>query len=58
MMGVGMSSRVFVGFIWACEFMPTKRTPLVTVIVLGTDNLVLAVAALWFRYVNINWKTL
>ena len=58
LMGVSMPGRVFVGFHWACEFMPAKRTPLATVFILGTDNLVLAVAALYFRYVNVDWKIL
>lgn len=57
-MGFTMPMRVFVGYIWATEFMQERFVGYFCAFVLGTDGLVLCVASLWFRYVSINWKTL
>jgi len=58
MLGISTPMRVFVGYIYAMEFMPLNKTQIVTAVVLGNDGLVLVIASLWFVYVSQDWKTL
>ena len=53
-----MPIRVFVGYIYAMEFLPMNKTQKSTAIVMGNDGLVMAIAALWFMLISKNWKVL
>ena len=57
LMGLAMPMRVFVGYIFAMEFLPLHNTQLATALTLGFDGLGLAFASLWFMYVNKDWKS-
>jgi hypothetical protein len=52
-----MPGRVFVGFIWMCEFMDKKYTPNCTSFLLGFDGLVLIWVCFWLTFINNNWKS-
>ena len=56
--GLSMPMRAFVGYVYAMEFLPLKKTQVCSAILMGFDGQVLVVAALWFLYVSKNWKTL
>ena len=56
--GLAMPPRVFVGYIYAMEFLPLDKTQSMTALLMGTDGLVPLMAALWFLFVSKNWKTL
>jgi hypothetical protein len=51
-----MPMRVFVGYIYAMEFLPLKNTTLATGITLGLDGLGIAIASVWFLYISKDWK--
>jgi hypothetical protein len=55
-MGLSLAGRCFVGFIYATEFMESCNVPFVASIVLGFDGLTLFFAAIFFRYISIDWK--
>ena len=58
LMGLTMPMRVFVGYIFAMEFLPMNKTQMATALTLGFDGLGIAVAAFWFLYISKDWKTL
>lgn len=53
-----MPMRVFVGYIYAMEFLPAKRTTFISALTLGNDGLMMAIAALWFMLISKNWKAI
>ena len=58
LLGIAMPLNVFVGFIYAMEFLPEKKTSLASAVVMGNDSLVMFLTSLWFLLVSKNWKTL
>lgn len=54
--GLTMPMRVFVGYIYAMEFLPLKNTELATAITLSIDGLGLALASFYFRFISKDWK--
>ena len=56
-MGLAMPMRVFVGYIFAMEFLPLNTTAAATALTLGTDGLGILVATIWFLYIDIDWKS-
>ena len=57
-LGLAMPMRVFVGYIYAMEFLPVKKTQLVSAVTLGNDGLMLVIASLWFMLISRKWWTL
>ena len=57
LIGLAMPMRVFIGYIYAMEFLPLKHTTLATGLTLGFDGLGICLAALWFLYVDKDWKS-
>ena len=53
-----MPPRVFVGYIYAMEFLPLDKTQSCTAFLMGNDGLVPLLATLWFMAVSKDWKTL
>ena len=58
MLGLAMPMRVFVGYIYAMEFLPSEKTTFVTSLTLGIDGFMMGVSALWFMLISNNWKTI
>ena len=58
MLGIAMPMRVFVGYIYAMEFLPSEKTTFVSALVLGIDGFMMGVSALWFMLISNNWKTI
>ena len=56
--GLAMAPRVFVGYIYAMEFLPRDKTQQVTAIIMGNDGLVMVLATLWFMFLSKDWKTI
>ena len=56
--GLAMPPRVFVGYIYAMEFLPIDKTQSSTGIIMGNDGLIPAIGALWFMVVSKDWKTI
>ena len=57
-MGLAMPMRVFIGYIYAMEFLPLNKTQMATALCLGIDGLGILVASLWFLFISKDWKTL
>ena len=55
--GLAMPMRVFVGYIYAMEFLPLGKTSMATALTLGCDGFVIALASLWFLYISQDWKS-
>mmetsp|Transcript_21643 Transcript_21643/g.28992 ORF Transcript_21643/g.28992 Transcript_21643/m.28992 type:complete len:137 (+) Transcript_21643:405-815(+) len=58
MMGLCMPMNVFVGYIYAMEFIPSNRTSHVTAFIMGNDALIVAITSIWFWSISKNWRTL
>lgn len=54
--GLTMPMRVFVGYIYAMEFLPVKNTEMATAVTLSIDGLGLALAAIFFKFISKDWK--
>ena len=57
-LGLAMAPRIFVGYIYAMEFLPRDKTQQVTAVIMGNDGLVMVIATLWFMFISKHWKTL
>ena len=57
MLGLAMPARVFVGYIYAMEMMPSRNTQMATSVILGNDGLVMMWTSLYFMYVGKTWST-
>ena len=57
LMGLSMPMRVFVGFIYAMEFLPIKNTEMATGVTLGCDGLGIAIGAIWFMLISKDWRS-
>ena len=57
-MGLAMAPRIFVGYIYAMEFLPRDKTQQVTAVIMGNDGLVMVLATLWFMFISKDWKTI
>lgn len=57
-LGLSMPMNVFVGYIYAMEFIPKRRTSYTSAVLMGNDGLVMAMCALWFMLISKQWKTL
>ena len=55
-MGLAMPPRVFVGYIYAMEFLPSEKTKVLTSIIMGNDGLVLAVTSFYLLYIDRNCR--
>ena len=58
LMGIAMGGRVFVGYIFMSENMMTKDISKATSFMFGLDSLVICFAALYFRFISKDWRTL
>lgn len=47
-----MPMNVFVGYIYAMEFIPGHLTSYATAVLMGNDGLVMAMCSLWFMFVS------
>ena len=50
--GLAMPMRVFIGYIYAMEFLPLGKTSMATALTLGCDGVGIALSALWFLYIS------
>ena len=57
-LGLCMIMNVLVGYIYAMEFIPERRTSYTTAFLFGNDGLVMAMCAIWFMLISKEWKTL
>ena len=55
-MGLAMPPRVFVGYIYAMEFLPSEKTKVLTSFILSNDGLVLAVTSFYLLYIDKNCR--
>lgn len=53
-----MPMRVFVGYIFAMEFLPSNKTSFVSAVTLGIDGFAMGFCALWFMVISKNWKSI
>ena len=53
--GIAMAGRVFVGYVWMTENMPTDKVPMATSTLFACDSSNLVWVSIYFRYVSRNW---
>ena len=53
--GFGMPGRSFVGYAWMADNFRAKDMPFVTLIIFGSESLLLCFTTLYFRYISKDW---